>query len=82
MISVYPENQGRRFMLWYNLNDGTIRIDEMPAKNSGVPAGRFSGPSKIALPGETFRYYSPEMFYIGNKSIVLSFVKKFTDFFR
>ncbi|XP_077288107.1 EF-hand domain-containing protein 1-like [Arctopsyche grandis] len=71
MISVHPEDAGRRFVLSYHLADGLIRIDELLADNSGLSGGRFSGPSKLPVPGCGFgTHYTPEMFYIGAIIIV------------
>lgn len=68
MISVHPEDAGRRFVLSYHLADGLIRIDELLADNSGLSGGRFSGPSKLPVPGCSLgTHYTPEMFYIGKR---------------
>lgn len=78
MCSPHPEEQDRKFILSYNLSDGTIKIIELPTPNSGIVSGKFLSSRKIALPDTNPNkpeYYSPKDFYIG--AIVKAFAKRF-----
>lgn len=78
MCSPHPEEQGRKFILSYNLSDGTIKIIELPTPNSGIVSGKFLSSRKVALPTTNPNkpeYYTPKDFYIG--AIVKVFAKRF-----
>lgn len=78
LCSPHPEEQGRQFILSYNLSDGTIKIIELPIANSGIVGGKFLSSRRVPLPTANPNkpeYYGPKDFYIG--AIVELYAKRF-----
>ncbi|XP_037964332.2 EF-hand domain-containing protein 1 isoform X1 [Plutella xylostella] len=68
LVWVHPEDEGRQFVLSYNLGDGQVKIGEIPRRNSGIQEGRFLSPCRLPLPDSDPNfptYYTPDKFYIG-----------------
>jgi hypothetical protein len=68
--SVHPEDQGRKFILNYNLADGQMSIMELAEMNSGIAGGKFLSSRKIVKPGSNPNkpdYYTPKDFAIGSR---------------
>ncbi|CAG9782994.1 unnamed protein product [Diatraea saccharalis] len=65
---IHPEDNGRKFVLSYSLADGTIKIGEIPRRNSGIREGKFLKPMKLQTPDSDPNfptYFTPDKFYIG-----------------
>ncbi|XP_028038206.1 EF-hand domain-containing protein 1-like [Bombyx mandarina] len=65
---IHPEDQGRKFVLSYSLADGTVKIGEIPRRNSGIWEGKFLRPMRLETPESDPNfpsYFTPERFYIG-----------------
>ncbi|XP_052753824.1 EF-hand domain-containing protein 1-like [Galleria mellonella] len=65
---IHPEDNGRRFVLAYSLADGTVKIGEIPRRNSGIREGKFLKPMRLQMPDSDPNfptYYTPDKFYIG-----------------
>lgn len=78
LCTAYPEEKDRKFILNYNLSDGTIKIIELPASNSGIVGGKYLSSRRIALPDSNPNkpeYYTPKDLFIG--AIVNVFSKRF-----
>lgn len=78
LCSPHPEEQERKFILSYNLSDGTIKIIELPIANSGIVGGKFLSSRRVPLPESNPHkpeYYSPKDFYIG--AILKLYAKRF-----
>ncbi|OAD62294.1 EF-hand domain-containing protein 1, partial [Eufriesea mexicana] len=70
MNAVHPEDENRDFILEYNLNDGTILIQELEKRNSGRRKGCFLKATLVPKPKtgrDNPEYYTPRDFYIGAK---------------
>ncbi|CAB1459901.1 unnamed protein product [Pleuronectes platessa] len=68
MISKYPVDKSRRFILTYFLSNDMISIYEKPGRNSGMISGKFLEKTRIPKPGSTLEnleFYSPADFAIG-----------------
>ncbi|XP_017777691.1 PREDICTED: EF-hand domain-containing protein 1-like [Nicrophorus vespilloides] len=66
--AVHPEDTIRRFVMKYNLGDGTVNIYEIIIENSGVIGGKYLRNTMLTKPGGDPLdpdYYSPADFYIG-----------------
>ncbi|XP_050673267.1 EF-hand domain-containing protein 1-like [Leptidea sinapis] len=75
---IHPEDKGRQFVIGYSLADGTIKISEIPRRNSGIREGKFLKPMRLQLPDSDPNfptYYTPDKFYIG--AIIPVFKHKF-----
>ncbi|XP_049888061.1 EF-hand domain-containing protein 1-like, partial [Pectinophora gossypiella] len=65
---IHPEDEGRKFVLAYSLADGTVKIGEIPRRNSGIIEGKFLQAMRLQLPDSDPNfptYYTPDKFYIG-----------------
>lgn len=62
----HPEDEGREFVLEYNLSDGSVRINEKSKRNSGRKAGCFLKWTRVPKPGSE-DYYTPVDFAIGTR---------------
>ncbi|CAH0600471.1 unnamed protein product [Chrysodeixis includens] len=65
---IHPEDNGRRFVMAYSLADGSIKIGEIPRRNSGIREGKFLQAMKLQTPDSDPNfptYYTPDKFYIG-----------------
>ncbi|XP_028174177.1 EF-hand domain-containing protein 1-like [Ostrinia furnacalis] len=65
---IHPEDNGRKFVLAYSLADGTIKIGEVPRRNSGIKEGKFLKAMKLQTPESDPNfptYFTPDKFYIG-----------------
>ncbi|XP_045542556.1 EF-hand domain-containing protein 1 [Papilio machaon] len=65
---IHPEDKGRKFVLSYSLADGTIKIDEIPQRNSGIREGRFLKSMLLQTPDSDPNfptYFTPDKFYVG-----------------
>lgn len=65
---IHPEDNGRRFVMAYSLADGSIKIGEIPRRNSGIREGKFLQAMKLQTPESDPNfptYYTPDRFYIG-----------------
>ncbi|XP_037300618.1 EF-hand domain-containing protein 1 [Manduca sexta] len=65
---IHPEDQGRKFVLSYSLADGTIKIGEIPRRNSGIKEGKFLKAMLLQTPESDPNfptYFTPDRFYIG-----------------
>lgn len=68
MEEIHPEDSIRRFILNYNLADGTCYIFEPPIRNSGIMGGKYLRYEMVSKPGSdplNPDYYTPVDFYIG-----------------
>lgn len=67
--SAHPENEIRKFILKYNLADGTIQINEPPIRNSGIIGGKFLSAQLIMKPNTNRNqpeYYTAKDFAINS----------------
>ncbi|XP_022820957.1 EF-hand domain-containing protein 1-like [Spodoptera litura] len=65
---IHPEDTGRKFVMSYSLADGSIKIGEIPRRNSGIREGQFLKSMKLETPESDHNfptYFTPERFYIG-----------------
>ncbi|KAG7331818.1 hypothetical protein KOW79_005787 [Hemibagrus wyckioides] len=63
-----PQDEGRRFILYYFLSNDMISIFEKPTRNSGIIGGKFLEKTRVPKPGSTVEnpeYYGPADFAIG-----------------
>lgn len=70
MDAVHPEDNGRDFILEYNLSDGTILVSELEKRNSGRMEGSFLKATLVPKPNtgrDNPQYYTPQDFFIGAK---------------
>lgn len=66
MISDYPEDRRRQFVVSYFLCDKTMAIFEMQVPNSGFKAGKFLQRTRVRDP-KTKQFFEPSAFYVGAK---------------
>lgn len=64
LISDYPEDRRRQFMVSYFLCDKTMAIYEKQVPNSGFRAGKFLQRTRVRNP-ETKAFFEPSAFYVG-----------------
>ncbi|KAG5312699.1 EFHC1 protein, partial [Acromyrmex insinuator] len=86
MDAIHPEDEGRDFMLEYNLSDGTIKIIEIEKPNSGRREGCFLRSSlipKSCTESDNPEYYTPQDLFIGARINVFNhrFIITGTDLF-
>ncbi|XP_068629097.1 EF-hand domain-containing protein 1-like [Battus philenor] len=65
---IHPEDKSRKFVLSYSLADGTIKIGEVPQRNSGFREGKFLKAMLLETPESDPNfptYFTPDKFYIG-----------------
>ncbi|XP_047536676.1 EF-hand domain-containing protein 1-like [Vanessa atalanta] len=65
---IHPEDKDRQFVLSYSLADGTVKIGEIPRRNSGIREGKFLKSMRLQTPESDPNfptYYTPDRFYIG-----------------
>ncbi|XP_065163543.1 EF-hand domain-containing protein 1-like [Atheta coriaria] len=75
---VHPEDEIRKFILKYNLGDGTCSIYEPPIINSGILGGKYLRATMLIKPGSdpvNPEYYTPVDFYIG--AVISVFQQRF-----
>lgn len=73
---VHPEDAGRKFVMSYSLADGSIKIGEVPRRNSGIREGTFLKSMKLETPESDPNfptYFTPDRFYIGKFRSVIQF---------
>lgn len=78
MDTPHPEDKDRRFILSYNLSDGTMQIIEIAVANSGIAGGKFLSSRKLVRPGSNPNkpdYYTPKDLYIG--ALIKAFANRF-----
>lgn len=78
MATPHPEEKDRRFILSYNLSDGTVQIIELAVPNSGISGGKFLSSRKLVRPGSNPNkpdYYTAKDFYIG--ALIKAFANRF-----
>ncbi|XP_065185370.1 EF-hand domain-containing protein 1-like [Sycon ciliatum] len=72
--SRHPEDERRRFIIYYHLNNDTISIDEPVQRNSGILGGKFLRRTRVPKKGQPFvkagivdhpEYYTAADFAIG-----------------
>lgn len=76
--TAHPEEKDRKFILSYNLSDGTVQIVELAVSNSGIVGGKFLSSRKLVRPESNPNkpdYYTPKDFYIG--ALVKVFASRF-----
>ncbi|CRK98917.1 CLUMA_CG012132, isoform A [Clunio marinus] len=64
--TAHPEDKDRRFIMSYNLSDGSIKIMEFPSL--GISGGKFLTSQKVPRPDSNPHkpdYYTPKDLYIG-----------------
>ncbi|OHT06166.1 hypothetical protein TRFO_25861 [Tritrichomonas foetus] len=66
MISDYPEDRRRQFVVSYYLCDKTMAVFEMQVPNSGFRAGKFLQRTRVRDP-KTKQFFEPSAFYVGAK---------------
>lgn len=66
LISDYPEDRRRQFMISYYLCDKTMAIFEAAVPNSGFRSGKFLQRTRVRNP-ETKQFFEPSAFYVGAK---------------
>lgn len=64
MLSDYPEDRRRQFLVSYYLCDKTMAIFEAQVPNSGFRAGKFLQRTRVRDP-KTNQFFEPGAFYIG-----------------
>ena len=64
MISDYPEDRRRQFVVSFYLADKTMAIFEAVVPNSGFRAGKFLQRTRVRDP-KTKQFYEPSAFYVG-----------------
>ncbi|XP_032516120.2 EF-hand domain-containing protein 1-like [Danaus plexippus] len=65
---IHPEDNGRQFVMAYSLADGTLKIGEIPRRNSGIREGKFLKAMRLQTPESNPNfptYFTPDRFYIG-----------------
>lgn len=78
MDTAHPEEKDRRFILSYNLSEGTIQLIELATVNSGIRGGKFLSSRKLVRPQSNPNrpeYYTPKDLYIG--ALVQVFATRF-----
>ncbi|XP_038134591.1 EF-hand domain-containing protein 1 [Cyprinodon tularosa] len=68
LVSPYPEDADRQFVLSYHLLNDMISIFEKPVRNSGIIGGKFLEKTRVPKPGSSVdnpEFYSPADFAIG-----------------
>ena len=66
LISEYPEDRRRQFMISYYLCDDTMAIFEANVPNSGFKAGKFLQRTRVRNP-DTNQFFEATAFYVGAK---------------
>ena len=66
IISDYPEDRRRQFMVSYYLCDNTMAIFEANVPNSGFRAGKFLQRTRVRNP-DTNKFFEAQAFYVGAK---------------
>jgi hypothetical protein len=66
LISDYPEDRRRQFVVSYYLCDKTMAIFETIVPNSGFRAGKFLQRTRVRDP-TTKQFFEPSAFYVGAK---------------
>uniref|UniRef100_A0A3Q3AYU3 EF-hand domain (C-terminal) containing 1 n=1 Tax=Kryptolebias marmoratus TaxID=37003 RepID=A0A3Q3AYU3_KRYMA len=82
LVSPYPEDESRRFILSYFLSNDMISIFEKPTRNSGVIGGKFLEKTRVPKPGSTVEnpeFYSPADLALGTTIEVFSHCFVLTD---
>ena len=64
MVSDYPEDRRRQFVVSYYLTDKTIQVFEAAVPNSGFKAGKFLQRTRVRDP-RTKQFFEPSAFYVG-----------------
>ena len=64
MISDYPEDRRRQFMVSFYLTDKTMAIFEIAVPNSGFKAGKFLQRTRVRNP-MTKQFFEPSAFFVG-----------------
>lgn len=66
LISDYPEDRRRQFVVSYYLCDKTMAVFEIAVPNSGFRAGKFLQRTRVRDP-TTKQFFEPCAFYVGAK---------------
>jgi hypothetical protein len=66
LISDYPEDRRRQFVVSYYLSDRTLSIFEVQVSNSGFRGGKFLQRTRVRDP-TTKKFFEPHSFYVGAK---------------
>jgi hypothetical protein len=64
LVSDYPEDRRRQFVVSYYLSDKTMAIFEEVVPNSGFRGGKFLQRTRVRDP-DTGQFFEPSVFYIG-----------------
>jgi hypothetical protein len=64
LVSDYPEDRRRQFVVSYYLADKTMAIFEMIVPNSGFKGGKFLQRTRVRDP-TTGQFFEPSAFYVG-----------------
>lgn len=78
MDTAHPEDKDRKFIMSYNLSEGTIQIVELASVNSGIRGGKFLSSRKLVRPQSNPHrpdYYTPKDLHIG--ALVQVFATRF-----
>jgi EF-hand domain-containing protein 1 len=76
--TAHPEEKDRKFILFYNLSDGAIKIIELAIPNSGIMGGKFLNSRLLPKPESNPNrpdYYTPKDLFIG--ALVKVFATRF-----
>lgn len=66
IVSDYPEDRRRQFVVSYFLSDKTMAVFETAVPNSGFRAGKFLQRTRVRDP-KTKQFFEPNAFYVGAK---------------
>eukprot|EP01042_Synura_sphagnicola_P001559 gene1559-1806_t len=68
LVTSNPEDVDRRFVITFFVTDGTIKVHEIPARNSGFVGGVFLSRSKLRGPDQ--EYVTERSLYLGGTVIL------------
>eukprot|EP00607_Mallomonas_marina_P000635 CAMPEP_0182427432 /NCGR_PEP_ID=MMETSP1167-20130531/17170_1 /TAXON_ID=2988 /ORGANISM="Mallomonas Sp, Strain CCMP3275" /LENGTH=504 /DNA_ID=CAMNT_0024609661 /DNA_START=462 /DNA_END=1976 /DNA_ORIENTATION=- len=77
LMSQYAEDRDRRFVITYFVTDGTLKVQEIPGKNSGFVGGVFL--SRSRMKGRDNEYVNEKSFYLGAKLLLQKHVFEIID---
>jgi len=77
MVAKYPEDAARRFVATYFVTDGTLKVHEIPAKNSGFVGGVFLSRGKVK--GDNQQYITDKDLYLGAKLMLNAHLFRIID---
>ena len=71
--SPQPEDEERRFIVMFFLNDDTVQIHEMPQRNSGIHEGKFLTRGRYRNSTRNNEFFHPADFMVGSDLIINSY---------